>query len=145
MRLDDPTERILAELEAARADVAALAGDVSGVVRLGAFPTAASVFVPAAIAACRAGHPDLKVVLEEWETPEGITALKAGYIDVLLLYEYNLLPAVADTGIELTPLVTESLLAAVPATLPLGSLGRNATSWRRSTVRESIGHGSSWK
>jgi DNA-binding transcriptional LysR family regulator len=38
---------------------------------------------------------------------------------VLILYEYNLLPEVAETGIELTPLVTESLLAAVPATLPL--------------------------
>jgi DNA-binding transcriptional LysR family regulator len=113
------TERILEELEAARAEVAALPGDVGGVVRLGAFPTAASVLVPAAIAACRAGHPDLKVVLEEWETAEGITALKAGTIDVLILYEYNMLPAVAETGIELTPLVTESLLAAVPATLPL--------------------------
>jgi DNA-binding transcriptional LysR family regulator len=113
------TERILEELEAARADIAALAGDVGGVVRLGAFPTAASVFVPAAIAACRAEHPDLRVVLEEWETTEGITALKAGDIDVLIVYEYNLLPAVAETGIELTPLVTESLLAAVPARLPL--------------------------
>lgn len=113
------TERILAELEAAQANIAALAGDVSGVVRLGAFPTAASSFVPAAIAACRAEHPDLKIVLEEWETTEGITALKAGDIDVLVLYEYNLLPTVNEAGIELTPLVTESLLAAVPAALQL--------------------------
>jgi DNA-binding transcriptional LysR family regulator len=113
------TERVLAELEAARADIAALAGGVSGVVRLGAFATAASRFVPAAIAACRAGHPDLRVRLEEWETDEGIAALKAGHIDVLIVYEYNLLPAAADPGIELRPLLTESLLAAVPATLPL--------------------------
>ena len=111
------TERILAELEAAQAGIAALAGDVSGVVRLGAFPTAASSIVPAAIAACRAVHPDLKVMLEEWETTEGIAALKAGEIDTLVLYEYNLLPGVAEAGVELTPLVTESLLAAVPATL----------------------------
>lgn len=113
------TERILEELESAQADIAALAGDVEGVVRLGAFPTAASVLVPDAIAACRSEHPDLKVVLEEWETTEGITALKAGHVDLLILYEYNLLPAVTETGIELTPLVTESLLAAVPATLEL--------------------------
>lgn len=113
------TERILAELEAAKADIAALAGGVGGVVRLGAFPTAASALVPAAIAACRAGHPDLTVILEERETAEGVTALKAGLIDVLILYEYNLLPEAAEPGIELTPLVTESLLAAVPAALPL--------------------------
>lgn len=113
------TERILAELESARADVAALTGEVGGVVRLGAFPTAASVLVPGAIAACRAEHPDLKVMLEECETTEGITALKAGQIDVLILYEYNLLPAVTEMGVELTPLVTEALLAAVPAALDL--------------------------
>jgi DNA-binding transcriptional LysR family regulator len=113
------TERILEELEAAKAEVAALAGDVGGVVRLGAFPTAAGVLVPAAIAECRAEHPDLTVALEELETTEGISALKAGHIDVLILYEYNLLPAVTEAGIELTPLVTESLLAAVPATLDL--------------------------
>ncbi|MCL2582604.1 MAG: LysR family transcriptional regulator [Streptosporangiales bacterium] len=113
------TERILEELETARAEVAALTGGVGGVVRLGAFATAASTLVPPAIAACRAGHPDLTVTLEERETAEGITALKAGEIDVLVLYEYNLLPAVSRTGIELTPLVTESLLAAVPASLPL--------------------------
>lgn len=113
------TERILAELEAAKADIAALAGGVGGVVRLGAFPTAASALVPAAIAACRAGHPDLTVTLEEWETADGITALKAGLLDVLILYEYNLLPEAAEPGIELTPLLTESLLAAVPAALSL--------------------------
>ena len=121
------TERILAELEAARADIAALEGGVGGVVRLGAFPTAASTLVPAAIAACRAQHPDLQVMLQEWETDEGITALKAGDVDVLVLYEYNLLTDVAEAGIELTPLITESLLAAVPEALPLpaGQLSLN--------------------
>lgn len=35
-------------------------------------------------------------------------------MDVLLCYEYNVLPDVADSGIELTPLLREPLLAAVP-------------------------------
>lgn len=113
------TERVLAELEQARADVAALSGEVSGVVRLAAFPTAASSLVPSALAATRAAHPDLKVLLEERELTDGINALKAGHVDLLLVYEYNLLPEVADVGIELTPLITESLLAAVPGTLKL--------------------------
>src|SRR5579875_355714 len=85
------TERILAELEAAQAD----------------------------IAACRAEHPSLRVMLEDSEPAKGVAALKAGHIDVLLVYEYNLLPQVADPGIELTPLVAESLLAAVPLALRL--------------------------
>src|SRR5579875_809763 len=98
------TEHILAELEAARADVAALSANVGGVVRLAAFPTAASTLVPAAIAACRAAYPGLRVMLEDSEPATGIAALKAGHIDVLLVYEYSLLPEVADAGVELTPL-----------------------------------------
>jgi DNA-binding transcriptional LysR family regulator len=113
------TEHVLAELESAQADVAALSADVAGVVRLAAFPTAAAVLAPAAIAACRAGHPGLKVLFEDSEPASGIAALKAGHIDVLLVYEYNLLPEVTDAGVELTPLITESLLAAAPVDLVL--------------------------
>ncbi|HKN99131.1 MAG TPA: LysR family transcriptional regulator [Pseudonocardiaceae bacterium] len=118
------TERILAELEEAGASIAALSESVSGVVRLAAFPTAASSLVPAAIAATRAAHPEVKVLLEEAETAEGVAALKAGRLDLLIVYEYNLLPDITDAGIELTPLVTESLLAAVPTgvRLPRGRL-----------------------
>ena len=113
------TEHVLAELESAEADVAALSADVGGVVQLAAFPTAAAAIAPAAIASCRTAYPGLRVVFEDREPASGIAALKAGHVDVLLVYEYNLLPEVADAGVELTPLVTESLLAAVPVDIPL--------------------------
>lgn len=123
------TERILAELEAAAAGVAALSTEVTGVLRLAAFPTAASTLVPPAIAGCRAAHPDLRILLTGSEPDDGIAALRSGRVDVLLVYRYNLLPEVAEPGVELTALVTESLLAAVPPTfglppgeLPLGEL-----------------------
>lgn len=109
------TERILAELEQARADVARLSADVTGVVRLAAFPTAAGSVVPPAIAACRARYPELRVVLEERETADGLGALRAGHLDLLLVYELNLLPRIEHAGVELTPLLTEDLVAAVPA------------------------------
>jgi DNA-binding transcriptional LysR family regulator len=63
--LVDHAERVLAELEAAEAALAGLGGSVRGTVRLAAFPTAAAAFVPAAIARCRAEHPDLRVILSE--------------------------------------------------------------------------------
>ncbi|MBO0805889.1 MAG: LysR family transcriptional regulator [Nocardiopsaceae bacterium] len=122
--LVEHAEQVLAGLEAAKAALEALSDSVSGVVRIAAFPTAASSLVPAAIAAAQAAHPDLTVSLEDREGSAGIAALRAGQIDLLLVYEYNLLPEITDPGIELTPLVTESLLAAVPATLrlPRGAL-----------------------
>jgi len=108
------TERILAELEEASAALAMLTGTVRGTVRLAAFPTAAAAFVPAAIAECRAAHPDLRVLLEERETDASVLAVKAGQIDLALIYEYTLLPRVADVGIEVAPLLTEPLQAVLP-------------------------------
>jgi len=131
--LVEHTERILADLEEASSDVAALAGTargtVSGTVRLAAFPSAARALVPDAIAACRARHPDLRVLLREYETAEAVDALKARTVDVAIVYEYSLLPALADAGVVLRPLLREPLLCVVPAgfrpddtPLPLGLL-----------------------
>jgi DNA-binding transcriptional LysR family regulator len=125
-------ERVLAELEAAEAAIAGLAGSVRGTARLAAFPTAAAAFVPAAIARCRAEHPDLRVVLSELETDEAVAAVRSGRLDLALVYEYALLPRVADPGVDVDPLFTEPLLAALPAgrdapdELPLASLRDDA-------------------
>lgn len=133
------TEEVLADLERASAIVAELSGGVGGVVRLAAFPTAASSLVPGAIASCRAEHPDLRVVLEEREAADGVAALKAGHLDVVLVYEYNVLPEVTDPGIELTPLVREPLLAAVP---PEPRFGDGPVTLRRLRAESWIAPGS---
>jgi len=117
--LVEHTEEILAALERARAGVAELTTSVRGVLRLAAFPTAARALVPGAIARCRTDHPDLRVQLTERSTMPAIAELKAGLVDLALIYEYNLLPGVRDPGIETEILVREPLLAALPATLPM--------------------------
>jgi DNA-binding transcriptional LysR family regulator len=108
-------ERVLAELEAADAALAGLAGSVAGTVRLAAFPTAAAAFVPAAIARCRAAHPDLRVVLEGRETDDAVRGVRSRGLDLALVYEYALLPRLADPGLTVEPLLTEPLLAVLPA------------------------------
>ncbi|MGH3952401.1 MAG: LysR family transcriptional regulator [Pseudonocardiaceae bacterium] len=115
------TERVLAELEGARADVAELTSTVRGILRVAAFPTAAVSLVPGAIVRCHAAHPDLRILLAEYETDDGIVALKAGHVDIALVYEYSLLPRVRDPGVELIPLVTEPLLAALPPAMRAGA------------------------
>ncbi len=112
--LVEHTERILADLEEAEASVAHLTSEVRGVIRLAAFPTAASSLVPSAIASCRTEHPDLRVLLDGRETEEALSAVKAGRLDVAVVYEYNLLADRADPGIRLVPLVREKLLLVLP-------------------------------
>ncbi|MEU8800248.1 LysR family transcriptional regulator [Spirillospora sp. NPDC048819] len=114
------TERVLAELERARAEIAGLTGEIRGTVRLSAFPSAAVALAAPAVAACRAAHPDLRVLLDESEPDESVTALRHHACDVALVYEYNLLPRIQDEGVELTPLLREPVLAALPPDAPDG-------------------------
>jgi DNA-binding transcriptional LysR family regulator len=108
------TERVLAELERARAEVSALSGSVRGTVRLSSFPSAAVALAAPAIAACRSAHPDLRVQLDEREPEESVRGLRQHACDVALVYEYNLLPRLPDEGVRLRELLREPLVAALP-------------------------------
>ncbi len=108
------TEQVLADLERATADVAALDVSVRGTVRLASFPSAAGALAAPAIAESREVHPDLRVLLNEGEPAECMDDLRAQRIDVALVYEYNLLPRLPDTGVELRPLLREPVLLTLP-------------------------------
>jgi LysR family transcriptional regulator of gallate degradation len=77
-------ERVLAELRHIPEDIAALAGVVRGTVTIGALPLARSQFLPLAIAAVQAKHPQL--VIRSLESPyDELTAgLLSGRIDFIL-------------------------------------------------------------
>ena len=109
-----------AALEAASAEVAALAGLRSGRVRLTAFPSSSATLVPAALAALRADHPDLTVTLTEAEPPESIVRVCDGGSDLAIAFAY---PG-TDLGrgeADLAGLVTRHLLDDPPVlALPVG-------------------------
>jgi DNA-binding transcriptional LysR family regulator len=112
--LVDRTERVLAELEAAQADLAAHAREVRGTVRLAAFPTAAATIVPRAMAAFSAAHPRAEVTLTELEPEQALPALKLSEVDVALVHEYDFSPRSPDPGLQLTSLMEDDILVAVP-------------------------------
>jgi DNA-binding transcriptional LysR family regulator len=112
------TERVLAELEAAEAEIAAGDGSVRGSVRLAAFPTAAATLVPAAMATFATRHPGAEVLLSELEPEEALPALKLGEADVAVVHEYDFSPRGDDASVELTPLAEDPIHVAVPAGHP---------------------------
>lgn len=112
--LADHADRLLADAERARADLAALAGSVSGPVRVSAFPTAARMLVPGAAARCRAAHPDLRVIMDERETEDGLAALAGHETDVALVYAYGLLPPLDAPGVTFTTLLDEPFVVLLP-------------------------------
>jgi DNA-binding transcriptional LysR family regulator len=112
------TERVLAELEAAEAELAAGNGEVHGSVRLAAFPTAAATLVPRAMAIFGERHPGAEVLLSELEPEDALPALKLGEADVAVVHAYDFSPRGADQSVELTPLMEDELHVAVPAAHP---------------------------
>lgn len=107
---------ILDQVDVARASVALNYADVRGSVTLGAIPTVAPYMIPRYTAAFIKRFPDARLRIVEETTPVLIEGLRDLSIDFALLA----LP-LRHKDLELRPLRTESLLAAVPEKHPLAA------------------------
>jgi DNA-binding transcriptional LysR family regulator len=114
-RLVARTERALAELDAAEAELAAEQGTVRGDVVIGAFPTAAAGLVIPAIHDVGARHAELRCVVREHEPEDGIGLLRSGELDLLVSESYDDVEPAATGGLERHLLMTEPLLLVLPA------------------------------
>jgi DNA-binding transcriptional LysR family regulator len=81
-------EGILARLEAADAALSAIAGLRGGRLRMASFPTAGATLMPLAIATFRSLHPNVELTLTEAEPEEIVPRLRAGELDLALLFEF---------------------------------------------------------
>jgi DNA-binding transcriptional LysR family regulator len=108
------TDRVLAELDAAEAELAAAHGTVRGTVTIGAFPSAAAGLVAPAVADLRQRHPELSCQVVEHEPENGIPVLRSGELDVLVSESYEGVEAVPTGGLEAHALLSEPLLVVLP-------------------------------
>ena len=108
------TDRVLAELDAAEAELAADHGTVRGTVVIGAFPSAAAGLVAPAVADLCERHPELSCPVVEHEPEDGIPVLRSGELDVLVSESYEGVAAVPTGGLESHALLTEPLLLVLP-------------------------------
>jgi DNA-binding transcriptional LysR family regulator len=81
-------EGILARLETAEAALSAIAGLRGGRLRMASFSTAGATLMPLAIATFRASYPDVELTLAEGEPEEIVPRLRAGGLDLALLFEF---------------------------------------------------------
>jgi DNA-binding transcriptional LysR family regulator len=103
------TERILEELEHARADLERWAADVTGTIRIAAFPTASRSLLPGALVALRETHPGLEPALVEAEPEESLSAVGLGTVDVAVAHEYHLFPDRDTQALHRVELLTDPL------------------------------------
>ena len=112
------TDALLARLDAAEADLAALRDQIAGRVTLAAFPSAAASLVPAAWAALADSAPQVRLDLTEMEPEESLPAVLRGETDVAVAHEYDLLPRPLDPLFERRELLDDPVVLAIPADYP---------------------------
>ena len=109
---------ILGRLDAAESELAAQVGLRQGRVRLAAFPSALGTLVPAAAARLRALQPGIDLMLTEAEPPEALRMLRAGYVDVAVIFRHDQpegAPAEpGEDGTRGTPLLDEPVYLVTP-------------------------------
>ncbi len=110
--------RALAEMDAAREEIAALKGLTSGRLVLGAMQALAGLNLPGLIAAFHAAHPGVDVSLREDSTRDMLTMAARGEVDLAIVALDVELPA----GLEVVPLIREPVLVAMPAGHRLAAL-----------------------
>jgi DNA-binding transcriptional LysR family regulator len=85
-------ESVLADLDAAEAALAAIAGLRGGRLRMASFPTAGATLMPLAIATFKARHPGVELTLAEGEPEQVAPRLRTGELDLALLFEFDSSP-----------------------------------------------------
>jgi DNA-binding transcriptional LysR family regulator len=119
---------VLAAIDTAGEEIAAIAGLRAGRVRVMAFPSSSAVLVPTALAALRADHPGLVVTFSEGEPPQSLAALRSGECDVAVAFTYPGTSAGREeddlSGLLTVPLLDDDVHVALPASHPLAGNDR---------------------
>jgi DNA-binding transcriptional LysR family regulator len=94
--LAERAAEVIGRLDAAENELAAYTGLRAGRLRLAAFPSALGTIVPAAAAFLRGTNPGMDLRLTEAEPPEALRMLRAGYVDVALVFRHSTQSASPD-------------------------------------------------
>jgi DNA-binding transcriptional LysR family regulator len=147
-RLAVHAEIILAQAEAAEADLAAQEEQPSGRVCVAAFPSAAAAFAPALVRSMRR-HPRLTLLLQQAAPDEGLRRVRSGEADVALVDDWSGgLPDHAPATLRCYPLMRDPVVLIVPRDHPLADpavpvdlrLLRETTRWMAAPAGEPSRH-----
>jgi molybdate transport repressor ModE-like protein len=117
-------DAVLATLAEAEAELEAIAGLRGGRLRLASFSTAGATLVPLAIATFRAQHPAVELSLVESDPEDSVPMLKAGELELALIFEPNGITEDPDGGVERLPLLDDPMYAVLRKDHPLAAKPR---------------------
>ena len=112
---------ILASLDAAEAELAAIAGVRGGHLRMASFPTAGATLMPLAIARFCSLHRDVELSLAEGEPEDTVPRLLAGEFDLALVFEFAGVSELGPADLERLDLLEDPMHVALPSRHPLAA------------------------
>jgi DNA-binding transcriptional LysR family regulator len=112
--LDATADAVHAAQRASRGEI--------GRLRLGFVSTAAHRVIPDAVARFRGAYPDVELLLTELNSDEGLEALRAGQLDLCLLFP----PRSVESALSIEQVWQEPLVAVLPPKHPLAAVRRIA-------------------
>jgi DNA-binding transcriptional LysR family regulator len=115
---------ILAGIEDAEEEVRAIAEGRRGRLRIASFPTAGATLIPLAVATFREANPDVELSLAEGEPEVIAPRLRAGELDLALLFEFPGAGRPVASGAQRTELLSDPMRLALPADHPLAQKRR---------------------
>lgn len=115
LRLAERAGEVLTILEQATAELAAARAELTGRLRIGAFPVAIRTLLPAALVTLGAEHPGLELMVTELDPAAVPDALRSGTLDIALVHQYDYVPGEPDPAIRTEPLLAETMYLAEPA------------------------------
>ena len=105
-------DAVLNELERAEAALSAARGEVTGTLRVGAFPSAARIILPPALVTLGRTHPGLELTVEEIDPADAAESLRANRLDAALTHDYDLVPVPEDPALQSTVVLSEPMYVA---------------------------------
>jgi DNA-binding transcriptional LysR family regulator len=115
-------ETIFEQVRVAEADLAAIMGGRAGRLRVASFPSGGASLMPMAVARFRRAHPDVALTLVEDEPEVIAPRLRAGELDLALLFEFPGAHARGrrpGAGLSSKLLLEDPMHLALPAEHPL--------------------------
>jgi DNA-binding transcriptional LysR family regulator len=100
-------DAILARIEDAEEELAAIAGLRGGRLRLASFQSAGATLLPRAVAEFHGRHPEIELSMIEAEPEDACVKLAAGEIDMALVYDFEPLPGMLAPELVLTHLIDD--------------------------------------
>ncbi|QIS23039.1 LysR family transcriptional regulator [Nocardia terpenica] len=127
LRLVEHAETILAVLEQAAAELATARAELTGTLRIGAFPTAVRTILSPALVTLSRDHPRLELLVTELDPAQVPAALRAETLDIALVQAYDNVPAEPETGLDTEAFLEETVYLAAPSREPLTAY--RGTTW----------------